>query len=445
MRPAAALVLGLLCVGARGREAPLDVDDCVRIAVGESAAVELADARVREWDARLDEVGSVYAPKIGALLWVAPNYTVEGTGLDRAVTTRWKSIEDWGTTLHVEARVVQPLWTFGRTAAAEEAASGRIRVERARALEARLRVAFQVRELYYARLFALTLLPTLDAALEVLHRAEQRADELYQQGTGQVTQADRQRLRAASVELQRARIEAEGGAELAWWALAHLMGLEHPPALAEDRLPPLPPDETEDLVTLVARARTGRPELDQAADGLVAARWWEQAELRAMHPVLFAAAQVRMDWTPTREDTTNPYLADPWNGITGGVALGLSWDFDPALATAKAGGARATAEQVAAQARVAETGIPLEVRRAWQQVTETRRSAELAAEGAQATRKWMTFAEVAYSAGTGEARDLLEGLAAYTKARHSHAEAVRAHLVARAALELAIGRQMAQE
>lgn len=442
-----AIGLGLLCLAAgapTAREAPLGVEDCVRIAIGESPAVEQAEAKVQEWEARLAEVESVYYPKIAGLMWVAPNYTVEGTGIGEPLTTRWKSIEDWGTTLHVEARVIQPLWTFGRSVAAEEAATQRIGVERSRVREVQLRVAFEVRTLYYTHLYALSLLPTMDTALDVVRRATERADELYAAGTGEVTQADRQKLRYGATELKKARLRAADGADLALWALAHAMGMERTPTLVEERLPPVPSPATTDLPTLIAQARTGRPEWDRAAHGAEAARFWEQAERRAMHPVLFAAAQITMDWTPTREDPTNPYLYDPYNGIVGGIALGLSWDFDPALAGAKADGARATGAQVAALTRIADTGIPLQVRRAWQRVDQTRQLADLAAEGVEATRKWMTFAEVAYNAGTGEARDVLEGVAAYAKARHDHYEAVRDHFVARAALELAIG-QIAEE
>ena len=444
----ACLCLALPCLGAGGappREAPLGVEDCVQIAVGASPQVERAESAVRQWEARLDEVASVYYPKLGALMWVAPNYTVEGLGLDEEVTARWKSIEDWGTTIHAEARLVQPLWTFGRSAAAEEAATSRVAVERSRVREARLRVAFEVRKLYYTHLFARSLLPTLDVALDVVRRARERADALYAAGTGEVTQADRQKLRYGATELEKARVKAADGAELALWALAHVMGTDRLPTLAEQRLPPVPPEPLPDLVVLLARARAGRPEWDQAEQGAAAARWWEEAELRAMHPVFFAAAQLSMDWTPTREDAKNPYLYDPYNGITGGIALGLQWDFDPALAVAKADGARATGEEVAALGRLAETGIPLQVRRARQRVEQTRRLAELATEGVEATRSWMTFAEVAYNAGTGEARDVLEGVAAYAKARHDQYEAVREHFIARAELALAVGRSVPEE
>lgn len=429
------------------REAPLSVDECVLIAIGGSPEIEQAQAKVRALQARLAEVESVYYPKVDATLWVAPNYTVEGSALEPEVRTHWEHIEDWGTTVHLDGRVVQPLWTFGRSAAGEEAAGERIEAERARVREAQVKVAYQVRRLWYDRLYALSLIPAFESALDTLHEAERLAEEQYEAGTGDVTLPDRMQLRYGVTELEKALRNARDGAELATWALAHTMGLAHDARLAftEERLPPVPEGALPGLPTLWALARAKRPEWAQAHHGARAATAWRLAEARANHPVLFAAAQLEVDWTPTRTDATNPYHYDKYNGITGGVAIGLKWDFDPALAAAKAHGAGATEDEVAALTRLAETGIPLQVRKARQELEKARAIAALATEGATATRKWVTFAAAAYNAGTGEARDVLEGVGAHARAQRDRYEAIRNYHVARAALDQALGIMMEEE
>ena len=95
------------------------------------------------------------------------------------------------------------------------------------------------------------------------------------------------------------------------------------------------------------------------------------------------------------------------------MALGLNFDLDPAKAGAKAQQARALQTQVEGLERFARTGIPMEVRKAHDEAVQSKRIAAVAEQGSTAARKWMIFAGAAFATGTGEAKDLLEGLAAY--------------------------------
>ena len=90
-------------------------------------------------------------------------------------------------------------------------------------------------------------------------------------------------------------------------------------------------------------------------------------------------------------------------------------------------------------ARYAATGIPMEVRKAHGDAAQALRLFELAREGSTATRKWMLFAGAAYAAGTGETRDLLEGVAAYGAARKGYFDALLAYHLALAQLTLVTG------
>jgi outer membrane protein TolC len=69
----------------------------------------------------------------------------------------------------------------------------------------------------------------------------------------------------------------------------------------------------------------------------------------------------------------------------------------------------------------------------------------LADDGAKAAKKWMTFAHNAFELGTGDPRDLLEGLVAWLQARRVLYEAVRDAHLARADLWAATGHDTALE
>jgi len=79
----------------------------------------------------------------------------------------------------------------------------------------------------------------------------------------------------------------------------------------------------------------------------------ERAERLANAPVVVLAGQLSAAWTPSCDNSFNPYYRDDFNILTGGVALALRWNFDPAKARAKT---------AAAVARRAQVGGPKSVR-----------------------------------------------------------------------------------
>ncbi|MBI3179615.1 MAG: hypothetical protein HYZ27_08125, partial [Deltaproteobacteria bacterium] len=98
--------------------APLNADDCVKVALAKSAAIEEAAAKVREYEALLSEVESIFYPKLVATGFVAPMFTVATQSGDiDTYERRWKSAGDWGPYTRLEALLAQPLYTFGRAAA----------------------------------------------------------------------------------------------------------------------------------------------------------------------------------------------------------------------------------------------------------------------------------------------------------------------------------------
>ncbi len=437
--PTAAAALLLAATGAAAGE-PLTVDDCVALALRHSAQIDEAEAKVEFYEGVLAEVEANYYPKLNALAFVAPMFTVTGNTVE--FDRRWKSLRHWGPYTHLEALLAQPLYTFGRVEAGETAARERTAVERARVRETELTVALEVRRLYYLHLYARSMLPALKNGVEGLTEALERGRELYDEGDGEITLIDVNKLAYGLATVTRLRLEAVAGAGLALSALKHTIGLpeSHDLVLADKRMPRLDDYELEPLRESLAAAAEHRPEWKQIEHGKKAAAALEDAELLAMAPVLFVAGQFRWAWTPTRDNQDNPYAWDPFNELFGGIAVGLQLNLDPAAALARADQAVALGHEVEALARFAATGIPLRVRKAHDEVTRFRESATLARDGVKAAQKWMTFAGTAYMTGTGEAKDLLEGLVAWLQAKEAYYATLRDYFLARADLDFAIGR-----
>ena len=193
------------------------------------------------------------------------------------------------------------------------------------------------------------------------------------------------------------------------------------------------------LAGLVKTALRKRPESGQVRHGKQALEALVESERRSALPVLFAAAVGQVDWSPVRPSGYSAVLQNQFNDVFAGVAVGLRWDYNPAVTTARVRQARARQKWVIAQAQRAATGIPLQVEKARMDLSQHLDMAQVARKQVKSTRKWMTFSAAAYAAGTGEAKDVLEGVGAYLLAKKAYYEHLLGAWQARADLEQAVG------
>ncbi|MFT3914957.1 MAG: TolC family protein [Anaeromyxobacteraceae bacterium] len=426
-------------LGARAvRVEGLTLADCVARALERNGQVAELQGKVREWEAKAAEARSVYYPKLTATAFGAPIYAVKGDQRTLDVHRDWS---DWGPYLRFDGLLTQPLSTFGRAEAGEDAARERAAVEQGALELARQKVALDVRRYWLLHLYARSLQPLLDSTAKTLGEARAKAKELQAEDAASVSLVDLMRLEVGWAELEKYRVQAEIGAGLSLAALKQAMGLppEAPLVLADAVLPAVPPEPLPPLEELVRLARERRPEAAQLAHGRRAAESLARAEAKADLPVMALVGQLQASWTPNRTDAENPYANDPWNDLYGGVALAFRFDLDPARSHARAEGARSLAAQVEGLARVAATGIPVEVRKARDEADQAARLVAIADQGSAAAKRWMVYASTAYATGTGETKDLLEGVAAYAQTRKGYLDALLAYHTARAQLDLATG------
>ncbi len=418
----------------------LTMDECVELALRDSGQVIEAQGKVKEWMGRLAEVESTYYPKLIGLTYLAPLYKVSLTG-NWSDPDVQRDLASWGPYFHLQAILAQPIYTFGRAAAGEQAATERLEVEKARMQQTKNALALEVRRYYLLHLYARSFKPALDLAKRLLDEAEKSAQDLYKEGSGKVTNVDLMKLRYGATELEKYRIQADIGTDLALAALKHTMGLPQDAAVivAEEMLPPAPTQPLAPLATFVAKAAKQRPEVAQLFHGEIAAEAFERSEKLSSMPVAFVAGQIDLNWSPMWPNIANPYAWDRYNDITPGAAIGLQFDVDIAKSLAKAKTAHGTVEQVAGLKKFASTGIPMEVRKAYDDHVQSERLLKLSDEGAVAGRKWMIFAGSAYAAGTGEAKDLLEGMVAYLQGKRGFYDNLQALHLARATLLYATG------
>ncbi len=421
---------------------PLNLQQCIDVALIHSAQVAQANANIEEYRARLSEVQANYYPKLSMLSYVAPMFTVIGDASTPDVERRF-DLGSWGPSTRLEALLAMPIYTFGRLEAGENAAKARLDVEMSRLREAENHVKVEVTKFYYTHLYAQTLLPHLNRADIRLSEITEKAEELYAESSGKVTKVDLTKLAYAETEIKKYKFIAEEGAALALSALKHSMGLADSMNLTlENKKIPKPSFNTkfDDLDTMIEVAKNNRPEWEQINAGLAAASALRTSEKLANRPVVFVAGSFEANWSPTREDAVNPYQYDPYNNIFGGVAIGLKLDLDWALQKSKIDAANAKLMQVNALKKLAITGIPLQIKKARSDVMTQQETIQLSRKARKAASKWVLFSAAAYTSGTGEVKDVLEGMAATLKAKRDYYEGILNYYIALAELNYALGK-----
>lgn len=424
----------------------MTVDDCVKEALKESGLVREASGKVTEWKGKLLEVESVYWPKLQGLTFVAPIFGLKFNDARNEFEADWHP-KAWGPYFKLQLILAQPIYTFGRQPAGEEAASNRMLVEQARYEQTRNLVALEVRRYYLLHLYAKSMLPALNQAKSILDEAQTSAKQMYDEGTGSVTAVDLAKLKFGETVLARGMVQANIGQALALAALKHTMGMAQNVQieLVEEALPPLPEEPLPPLEEFIAKAATDRPEVKQLKFGEIAAKAFARSEELSSNPTAFIAGQLDLNYTPTWHVPSDPFAWNRFNNVTPGIAIGLQFDVDPRRTWARHEGAQGLVEQVEGLKKFASTGIPMEVRQAWDNASQADQMTKLASDGSAAGRKWLVFAGSAYAAGTGEASDILEGLVVYLQSRQAYFENLQLSHFGRANLLYVTGRTGIEE
>jgi outer membrane protein TolC len=366
------------------------------------------------------EARAARRPKASFLTYAAPAYKVTGDAGHYN-----NDYGTWGPYYHAKLEVRMPLWTWGKIDGYIAAAESGARAAAAETALKRAEVVYDVKKYYNSLLLARRLKRTVDDVIDTLAEAVKKAEELYQAGEGEVKKGDLEMLKIYMAEAQKSRRVAAKGIILARLALMQKMGMEDSPDfdIADTKLAP-------EEVTLqsvdyyTAKAFENRPEWRMLKNGLEARRQLLRAEKADRYPLIFLAGEAAYNHASVRDDQHNPWLYDPYNGSSGGIAVGAKFDFAPAALSARIASKQADLDKLKEKEKFARSGITLQVRNAWETATAARADIDSARDGLDAAQRWVTAAGLVYAFGTAGAEDALKGLAARVKAEKDYYQAI---------------------
>jgi outer membrane protein TolC len=415
--PIAVLTVCLLTAGDGWAEDPvrLTLDQLV----GRAQASQRAQMAAADRDAaaaRVDEADAARWAKLTASAFVAPSPEIrcdEPTCIQTSPDEL--ALRFAGAFGGVQASLTQPLYTFGKLGAARDAALAGLAAQGALADAAAADLAVDAARAYWGLKLARELRWMLEDGEEQIAKAVERLDERIAEGDAELTPQDRQRVDVLLAEARAQLADAKAGEGQALAAVR---------ALAEDAAADIDEDPLEALAfepaadeDAVARAEAARPEVRAARAGALAARRLADLEARYYLPDLAAIASITVTGAQGTDEPPGAFAHDPYNQLSGALALGLRWNLEPWTTRAKVKRARAGQRRAEALAKLAVVGAGLDARTALAEARGAHEKLVAAEAGEQAARSWLAAVLQAEAIGTAEPKDLADAYIAWFQMR----------------------------
>jgi outer membrane protein len=424
----------------------LDRRSAVRTAMQQNPQVAAARAQEAAMQAQRRQADAARWPTVTANAAVGPSLKatlVPGTSVT-SVEEQYHNFHfsDLSAVFVGTLTVIQPLYTFGKIALRQEAASHGLRAREAQTRMERSDVALEVARIYETYLLARDGRRFFDEMAHWLERTLEETQERLARHQGKVTDRDILRIQTGQGLIAIEQHLAEAGLAQTSAGLIAYLGLprNEPIEVAEDELglvgdADIPPS----VDTLVALASHNRAELVALSEGQSALDALARAEAAGMKPDIFALGLLAGAYTPGRDWIETRFVVDPLNNFVPWIAVGLRWQVQGYMASERAKEQHAQADVMSHLGQWAEAGIPAEVRRAYEDVLRTRKDVESGELAAQKAKQWMVESSADYAIGFLDVRELSDAAEAYVAIRTAVLKAHFEHNVAMAELSKATG------
>ncbi|MDI6853187.1 MAG: TolC family protein [Deltaproteobacteria bacterium] len=324
----------------------------------------------------------------------------------------------------LDAIITQPIYTFGKIAYRERAAKHYVNVKREGVEAERGEVMMKVAEAYYGNILADQGKDAVKDARTYLDDARHRIDRLLQIDSPNVKESDRYRVAVYEGSLEGFAAQAEQGAKVSYLALKNLTG--YPPDQDFQLPPELPAPEPPkgDLQYYIQKAFELRPEMKQLEEGLVARQLLVDAAKAERYPSFFFAVYGVLAGAPGRATVKGPLrdpaLSDFYNERGALPLLGMKWNWDFGITTAKIKQAQAELSQLKHKEKTALMGIPIQVAEAYGKVVEHYEAAKGNEKAYINARRWVVTSFSNFDMGLGTMDEVFRSIREYGETRGNY-------------------------
>lgn len=341
-----------------------------------------------------------------------------------------------GVGLRLDARLLQPLYTFGKIEAARDAANQGRTVADAGVDQARADVTVLAQRAYYGLKWARAAGATLDEAIERLDGYVKKIEKELDSGKTSYTNVDLLRLKLAVEQIHLARLEVTKAGEIAQAGLKLLT--QDPRADVDEAELEVPADPSRSREQYEESVDGRRPESRQLTAALRAARAQRKLRIAEMLPDVGIAASFNYAYASSVDDPRNSFFSRP-NNLGFGLALVVRQQLDFGVRSGRYEQARAEERLAESKQKLAQAGMQLEVDRAFAEAKEARDRAVRTHRAERVARNWVNAVDQNLELGIGESRDLVDAARGYLEMRLRNLQAILDVHTTLAALQRASG------
>jgi outer membrane protein TolC len=420
----------------------LGLDDCIRIALKSAPELGEAQADIDLTASKLDEAKSYRYPQleVTALFGPAPQARHQDISPDIATDKSYARLNQLTWFTSTDAKLIQPLYTFGKISENMKAATHGIEVDRSRKIQRSNEIVLKVREYYYGLMLAREMKELVLEIQETLLKARNKAKKLLDDGSESVEELDIYKLDSFSGVVRKYLAEAEKGEKLAVSALKTRLNLPQDAQLeiGTERLVMVEVD-VPDFQYFVDQARTRRPEYLQISEGIKARQALVDAAKANYYPDIFLGGLLSWSYADDRDRIKNPYINDQFNHLNAGVALGARWKLDFGITGAKVANEQAQYNHLLSTKDFADANIPLQLKKYYLELKEAEQSTKASRDAYTNAKKWAVTALANFDFGIGPAKEIFEALQAYGLMRAAYFQSIYNYRIARSGLDYATG------
>jgi len=371
---------------------------------------------------------------IGTTYGVDQKNVADATGTNRG-------LGDLGPFIRVEVNALQPIFTWGRIQAANDAADAGARARKFLVDDTENAIRTRVVQLVMGIRLTTRLLAIGGDVQNALKEADIRVQKSLKANDGEISPEDRYRIEIFRSQLTQRLADGERALRVARVGLAATLAMEPDQLqLRDDPLPDTSKIRPPDLALALTEAEQQRPDLKALDNGIQA----KEADLKASRAELFPqvgiVAQFAWSRAPGRDTITNPYIGDYFNALTIGGALGIKQDLSFWTIITRTNKKQAELDTLRRQRAGAVRGIRVEVETAVADLNAAITKREASAKAVAAGRSWFRSATLNFGVGVGDGRDLIDAYRGYAEAQYGDAQATFDLLAAQSRLEQVTGR-----
>ena len=352
-----------------------------------------------------------------------------------------RGLTDLGPFFRVEVNFLQPLWTWGRIDAANDAAAAGIVARKNLVDEKGNEVRSRVLDLVMGIRLTTRLLAIGADVQSALKDADARVQKSLKANDGEISPEDRYRIEIFRSQLTQRIADGERTLRIARVGLAATLGLKPDQLqLKDDPLPDTSQVRPPDLEVALTDAIQQRPDLKALDAGIQA----KEAEVRAARaellPQIGLVGQFAWGTAPGRDIISNPYVGDYFNAlsIAGALVIRQNLSFWTVITSANKKDSELTT--LRKQRAGAVRAIQVEVENSIAELTAAITKREAAAKAVAAGRSWFRSATLNFGIGVGDSRDLIDAYRGYSEAQYGDAQANFDLLAAQSRLNRVTGR-----